>query len=122
MNILNFNYAHNYSNLKLPGYLYNIRKNSMSRIDIGSEHDLIVSDNYLLYFNLLYKYLKDFKKDYNFLYYDLKSNYFFIKKFKDLNASYSINKTVLFLNQITKDNISLNFKNFIINVLLKILN
>jgi hypothetical protein len=121
INILNFNYAHNYSNLKLPGYLYNIRKNSMSRIDIGNEHDLIVSYNYLLYFNLFYKYLKDYKKDFNFLYYDLKSNYFFVSKFKYLNASYYIHKTVLFLNQIIEDNISLDFKNFIINVLLQIL-
>ena len=122
MNILNFNYAHNYSNLKLPGYLYNIRKNSMSRIDIGNEHDLIVSYNYLLYFNLFYKYLKDYNKELNFLYYDLKSNFFFINKFKDLNASYYIYKTNLFINKIIKDNISLDFKNFIVNVILKKLN
>ena len=122
INILNFNYARNYSNLKIPGYLYNIRKNSMSRIDLGIEHDFIVSYNYLLYYNLLYKYLKDFKKDLNFLYYDLKSNYFFITKFKDLNASYIIDKTILFLNKIIEGNISLIFKNFIINVLLPSLN
>ena len=123
MNILNFNYAHNYSNLNLPGYLYNIRKNSMSRINLGSEQDLIVSYNYFLYYNLLYKYLKDFKKDLNFLFYDLKSNYFFIFKFKELNASFYIPKTVMFLNKIIKDDdISLDFKNFIKNVLLQIFN
>ena len=94
----------------------------MSRIDLGIEHDFIVSYNYLLYYNLLYKYLKDFKKDINFLYYDLKSNYFFITKFKDLNASYIIDKTILFLNKIIEGNISLIFKNFIINVLLPSLN
>ena len=122
LNILNFNYAHNYSNLKLPGYLYNIRKNSMSRINIGCKHDLIVSFNFLLYYKLLYRYLKEYKKDLNFLFYDLKSNYFFISKFKDLNASYYIHETVSFLNKIIKDNITLDFKNFIINVLLQILN
>lgn len=121
MNILNFNYAHNFSNLKLPGYLYNIRKKSMSRINIGSRHDLIVSYNYLLYYNLFYRYLKDYKKDLNFLFYDLKSNYFFISKFKDLNDSYYIKKTILFLNKIIKENISLDFKNFIINVYCKYL-
>ena len=122
INILNFNYARNYCNLKLPGYLYNIRKNSMSRIDVGIEHDLIVSYNYLLYYNLFYNYLKDYKKDLNFLYYDLKSNYIFISKFKDLNASYYIHKTFLFLNKIIEGNISLIFKNFIINELLPSLN
>ena len=121
MNILNFNYAHNFTNLKLPGYLYNIRKKSMSRINIGSRHDLIVSYNYLLYYNLFYRYLKDYKKDLNFLFYDLKSNYFFISKFKDLNDSFYIKKTILFLNKIIKENISLDFKNFIINVYYKYL-
>ena len=122
MNILNFNYALNYSNVNLPGYLYNIRKKSMSRINFIREHDLIVSYNYLLYYNLFYKYLKDYKKDLNFLFYDLKSNYFFISKFKELNASFYIPKTVMFLNKIIEDNISLDFKNFIKNVLLQIFN
>ena len=93
----------------------------MSRINIGSRHDLIVSYNYLLYYNLFYRYLKDYKKDLNFLFYDLKSNYFFISKFKDLNDSYYIKKTILFLNKIIKENISLDFKNFIINVYYKYL-
>ena len=31
MNILTYHYANNYSNIELPGYLYNIRKVSMSR-------------------------------------------------------------------------------------------
>ena len=38
---MNFNYASNYSNIKIPGYLYNIRKNSVSRIDIENKHDRI---------------------------------------------------------------------------------
>ena len=74
----------------------------MSRINIGCKHDLIVSFNFLLYYKLLYRYLKEYKKDLNFLFYDLKSNYFFISKFKDLNASYYIHETVSFLNKIIK--------------------
>ena len=33
LNILNFHFAKNYSNINIPGYLYKIRKNSMSRIN-----------------------------------------------------------------------------------------
>ena len=82
MNILNFQYANNYSNINLPGYLYNIRKNSMSRTDNGKKHDLLVCYNYLLFFKLFFKYIKDFKKDINFLFYDLKIGSFYILKFK----------------------------------------
>ena len=113
INILNFNYARNYSNIKLPGYLYNIRKDSMSRIDVGNKHDLSVGYNYLLYFEFFYKYIKDFKKDLNFLFYELKLTYSFLLKFKELNATNYILKTNEFFNEIINDDISMNFKIFI---------
>ena len=122
MNILNFNYAHNYSNLKLPGYLYNVRKNSMSRTGLEKDHDITICYNFLFYYKLFYKYLKDFKKDLNFLFYDLKSNYFFIFKLKDLNETSYISEIFLFLKEIINDDISINFKNFIKNISLQILN
>ena len=62
----------------MPGYLYNNRKNSVSRIGLGNVHDLRVSYNYLLYSKLLYTYIKDFKKDLNFLFYDLNYTYSYI--------------------------------------------
>ena len=68
LNIISFNFANNYSNINLPGYLYNVRKNSMSNGSNGIKHDIIVSVNYLLYFKLFYRYIKDYKKDLNFLY------------------------------------------------------
>ena len=55
LNVLNFQFANNYSNINLPGYLYNVRKRSMSRGNNGKKHELIVSHNYLLYFKLFYK-------------------------------------------------------------------
>ena len=121
LNILNFNFANNYSNINLPGYLYKIRKNSMSRIDNGKEHDLIVSYNFLLYIKLLYKYIKDFKKDLNFLFYDLKLTYFYILKLKELNNIKYISETIAFLNQIIENNISISFKNFIKNLSFQLL-
>ena len=122
INILNFNFAHNYSNIYMLGYLYNNRKNSISRIGIGNIHDLIVINNYLLYSKFLYKYVKDFKKDLNFLFYDLKYIYSYIMKFKDLNASNYISATTDFFKEIINDNISNHFKIFIKNLILKLEN
>ena len=85
----------------------------MSRIDNGKKHDLLVSYNYLLYFKLFYKYLKVFKKDLNFLFYDLKVGYFYILKFKELNYTKFINSSINFFNEIIKENISLDFKKYI---------
>lgn len=65
INILNFNFAKNYSNIYLPGYLYILRAHSMSNGKNGNQHDKIVSINYLLYFKLLYRYIKNFRKDLN---------------------------------------------------------
>ena len=122
INMINFQFSYNYSNINLPGYLYNIRKKSMSRINIDNSHDLIVSYNFLLYFKLFYKYIKDFKKDLNFLYYDLNSNYYFILKLKDFNKTEYILKTIDFCNEIIKNNISSVFKEFIKNLIFQIVN
>ena len=85
----------------------------MSRIDVGNKHDLSVGYNYLLYFEFFYKYIKDFKKDLNFLFYELKLTYSFLLKFKELNATNYILKTNEFFNEIINDDISMNFKIFI---------
>ena len=122
LNILNFNLANNYSNIKLPGYLYNIRKKSMSRINIHNNHDLIVSYNFLLYFKLFYKYIKDFKKELNFLFYDLTITYIYLLKLKDLKANEYILKTIDFLNEIIRNDISTKFKNFIKNLICQLIN
>ena len=56
MNIINFQFANNYSNINTPGYLYNIRKKSVSHKKFGSYYDTRISKNVLLYLQLLYKY------------------------------------------------------------------
>ena len=55
-----FNNANNYSNINLPGYLYNIRRNSMSRFNNDNKHNIIVIINYLLYYKFFNRYIKDF--------------------------------------------------------------
>ena len=53
INILNFYYANNYSNIKLPGYLYNEREKSISRLK--KNNDKIISYNFLLFYQFFYK-------------------------------------------------------------------
>ena len=105
----------------MPGYLYKIRKYSISRLDIGKEHDLIVSYNFLLYYKFFYKFLIDFKKDLDFLLHELKLTYFYILKLKELNNTHYLSEANDFLNQIIKNNISINFKNFIKNLSLQLI-
>ena len=47
MNLICYHFAHNYSNINLPGYMYNLRSVSMSRGDGGIELKAIRSINHL---------------------------------------------------------------------------
>ena len=72
MNIVTYQYANNFSNIKLPGYLYIKRNVSMSR---GGNDELkeIRAKNFIYYFQKFFKYIKDYKKDINILYYEMKN-------------------------------------------------
>ena len=119
INILNFQNSNNYSNIKVPGYLYNLRTNSISRGKNGQKHDSIVSINYLLYTKFFYRYINDFKKDLNYLFYDMKITYPFLLNIKN----YKINNYLSILNSFLREiinnkNISTEFKEFLINLLI----
>ena len=73
MNIISYHFAQNYTNIDLIGYMYNIRPVSMSRGDGGVELKKIRTINYLLYFKILYKFIKQFKKSRKILYNELKN-------------------------------------------------
>jgi hypothetical protein len=83
INMIYFQFANNYSNIFIPGYLYNIRKNSISNKFTDNNHLKIICINYLLYFKLFYRYIIDFNKDLNYLYYDLKAFSIYILRLKD---------------------------------------
>ena len=111
LNIMCFNYANNYSNINLPGYLYNIRTNSMSRFNNGHKHDIIVTINYLLYFKFFNRYIKDFNKDINFLYYDLKLFIHILLNLKEYKLSLYNTILISFIKEIINNkNISNEFK------------
>ena len=61
MIIVIYQYANNFSNIKLPGYLYIRRKMSMSR---GGSDELkqIRARNFISYFQKFFNYIKDYRK------------------------------------------------------------
>ena len=103
MNIIAYQFAHNYSNIILPGYLYNIRNVSMSRGNGGIELKKIRTINHYQYFYIFYKYLKDFHKDRNFLMYEMKDLNHYVLYIKDLNIKEYIIKEIKFLKDLQKD-------------------
>ena len=122
MNIISYQFANNYTNINLPGYLYIIRKISMSRGDGGTKLTKVRALNHLFYFKLFYKYLKDFNKDRNFLFYEMKDLHRFILHMKQTKMKDQIN-LITFFKQILKDTkLSADFKIYIDNLLILFLN
>ena len=106
MNLISYHFAHNYSNIDLPGYMYNLRRVSMSRGDGGIELKTIRSINHLFYFQIFYKYIKSFKMSRKSLYYEIKNLKRFIYYIKDCNITSYENETKNLLNEIIGDKYS----------------
>ena len=91
----------------------------MSRGDGGDKLKQIRAMNHFYYFKLFYKYIKDYQKDLNFLYYEMKDLKRFIFYIKESNMTKYIPTQVNLLYQILQEkNISSEFENFIQNVLI----
>lgn len=119
MNVISYNFAQNYTNIDIFGYMYNIRPVSMSRGDGGVELKKIRTINYLLYFKILYKFIKQFKKSRKILYNELKNLKRFIYFIKDCNIISYVNQTKSFLIEILNDYYSeKNFKLFVTGLFL----
>ena len=119
INMISFQFANNYSNIFLPGYLYSIRKKSITN-DINEDYHLkIVSINYLLYYKLFYRYIKDFNKNLDYLYYDIFTFSPYLLNLKKLKVDEFILDSLKFFNNIINDKkISNDFKNFINKLIL----
>ena len=114
MNIISYHFSNNFSNIELPGYLYNIREVSMSNGDGGIKLKRTRSINYFLYFNVFYKYIKEFNKDRNFLFYEMKYLNNFLLNIKDYNITKYMKKEIDFINGIIADNyLSEDFKKYL---------
>ena len=119
MNLIIYHFANNYSNIFLPGYMYNIRQVSMSHGDGGDRLNQIRSINYLLYFKIIFKYIKQFEINRKILFYELKNLKRFIYFIKDNNMTVYENLTKDFMNEILNDCFADKiFKSFVIELLL----
>ena len=121
MNIINFQFASNYSNLNLPGYMYNLRKISISRGDKGINHEKLQSLNIFYYFKIFYRYIKVFNKNRNYLFYDMKEFINYLLNFKIYNNTKIKDNINKFLFEIIKDKYSSKiFKNYILQLLINL--
>ena len=103
MNVIIYQLANNYTNINLPGYLYNIRKISMSRGEGGINLKKIRIINHFYYFNIFYEYIKIYHKDRNYLFYEMKDLKHYILFIKDYNLTEYIPKQIKFMEKIRED-------------------
>ena len=71
MNILNFHFAKNYTNINIYGYMYNVRKNSISRFTNDLKKRYILNLGIYYYLKLFYKYIKEFNIDRQVLFFEI---------------------------------------------------
>ena len=94
----------------------------MSRGDGGNILKNTRAVNHLSYFQIFYKYIKDFNKDRNFLFYEMKDLNRFILDMKECDNKY-IKIQINLINTIIKDRlISDEFRNYLQNLLLYLKN
>ena len=118
INIINFQFANNYSNLNLPGYLYNIRKKSISHGNFGKNHDIMISRNFFLYLKLFYKYIKYFNKDRNYLFYEIKQFNYYLIQLNNFNITKDIKGLRNYFSDIMNDKkISKEFHKLLLNLI-----
>jgi glycosyltransferase involved in cell wall biosynthesis len=115
LNIVIFNFAKNYTNLNIPGYLYNIRKSSISHLNDENDYLRKKSISFFLYYFLFYRYIKDFDKDRNYLYYDLKAFGLYILNLEKYNSTkHYLKKAKIMFKEILNDyKATVEFKNYI---------
>ena len=112
--MLAFEFANNYSNINLPGYLYNLREEGMSNDNKGNiKHDIILTYNFLLYFKFFYNYTIKYNKNIKFFLYDFKPFSVYLLKFKDLNVTEYIPMAVEFFKVMRERKMPKKFRTFV---------
>jgi hypothetical protein len=121
MNILNFQFSNNYSNINKPGYMYNLRKVSISHSIIGTENDITICLHFFKFFKLLYKYIKYFNKNRNYFLFEVNKNIIYLIKPIEHNINQYILELKQFLNTILKDDKITNELKILVNYFLSII-
>ena len=73
LNIVSYQFAKNYTNINLLGYLNVIKSYSRKCEKEYNKQKHIKAMNYLYFLKLFYKYIKDYNKDRNFLFYEMRN-------------------------------------------------
>jgi teichuronic acid biosynthesis glycosyltransferase TuaG len=119
MNIVSYQFAKNYTNKNIPGYLYTIRKDNIQIDNENRKLKDIRAMNYLLYFKLFYKYIHDYNKDINFLYFEMNSLNKFILYLKESKMLHYKQIQINLMQQILNEkNVSVYFKSYLENMLM----
>ena len=101
--------------------MYNIREFSISHKKINEKVLRMESISFYLYFKLLFKYIKDYDKDRNYLYYELKYCGMFMLNLKKYNLKDYLQKIKYFFNEILDDKkTSIKLKNLIEKFIMEI--
>ena len=103
MNIMVNHFANNYSNIFIPGYLYNLRRISMSRGEGEIQLRAIRTKNVILYFQLFNKFIKQFEKNRKCIYYEIKRLSKYIYYVKELSLTQQEKDVKVLLNEILDD-------------------
>ena len=115
INMICFHFTKNYSNINLPGYMYNIRNLSMTHGKSSKKKKILFDYNHLLYLKKIYNYIKDFRKKREYLYFELIEINKLLIKLNKLSKKYK-KEIFQFYNEILHDKFaSTNFKNYINN-------
>ena len=116
INLISLHFANNYTNIKIPGYMYNIREQSMTHGEFDDQKNILFNYNHLLYLRKFYLYLKDFNLNRQFLYYEVKKIKKLLLSLKNLTNSYD-NELKIFYKDILSDYYcGKKFKNLIKNI------
>ena len=114
LNIINFHFANNYTNINILGYLYNIRESSITHLEEVNEFFIKKSVSFFLYYQLLYRNIKEYDKDRNYLYHDLILFGLYILNLKKYNVKFFLKKAQqMFMELVNDKKISNEFKEYI---------
>ena len=118
INVISYQYANNYSNLNIPGYLNIISKGIKLRNNYNHNLKQIKEMNYIYFMTMFYDYIQNFNKDINFLFNEMKHLKHYFLNLKDYNMTKLIKIQVDLIKQILKNkNISNDFNNYLTNLL-----
>ena len=102
----------------MPGYLKTIRKVSISRGNGGDILTQARSINFFLHIEISYKFVKEYNKNRNFLFFKMKDLNYYILNIKKCYPKYLLKEINLIESLIEDKLISDEFKDYLMNLLI----